>query len=137
MHYSETIGPRALQFSPEGVSETASPLILAKNSHAPRTTSPLRLETHFPENKKNFKKFITWKLLVQERSSPHQKVQNYLKYFPYQFQPRPHMPRKSYQLPQTGASKNEKNLFLTGTKKIEKHFQIFFPIKKFLMFNDE
>ena len=72
----ETIGSRAFWFSPEGVelSETASPSIPAENSHAPRTTSLLRLEIHFPENKKNFKKFITQKLLVREPFSFHQKV---------------------------------------------------------------
>ena len=76
----ESIGPSVPQPSPEGVdstvelSEIFSLLISAENSHTPGTTSSLHLETQFPENKKNFKKIITRKLLVQKRSSPHQKV---------------------------------------------------------------
>ena len=38
------------------------------------SSNSLCLETHFSQKFKNLKKFITWKLLVQEHSSFHQKV---------------------------------------------------------------
>merc|ERR1712228_655582 len=45
------------------------------------------LKLIFLKIKKNLKKFITRKLFVGEPFSFHQEVSNYLKQFPYQFQP--------------------------------------------------
>ena len=47
--------------------------------------------------------------------------------FLYYSHQRPPTHPGSVQLPQTGPSKNGKNLFLSRTQKIEKNFLIFFP----------
>ena len=76
-------------------------------------------------NKKNFQKFITRKPLARERSSFHQKVQNYLKYLPYQFRPRSHSATKLPKLPQNVSSENWKTGFLPHVSKNRNSFDFF------------
>ena len=64
-----------------------SPLTLYRPSETVLIHFVLKLI--FPEYKKT-KKFITQKVLVQEPSSFHQKVYNYLKQLPHKFQPKTH-----------------------------------------------
>ena len=93
----------------------------------PRTTSPHRLETHFPENKKNFKKFITRNYWSESVLALTRRCRIIRSTFPINFSRKPTRAPDPRKFSRTGPSENGKKLFLTGTQKIEKHFSIFFP----------